>query len=71
MLLSSNASIEIPEDSSLDKAQYTVNANDNDDAMDIFSPALPPNRLIVDSKVDAGGLTLYKTAEGEWRQKSS
>lgn len=64
--LSSNASIEIPEDSSLDEARYTVNANDDDDAMDIFSPALPPNRLIVDSKVDAGGLTLYKTAEGKW-----
>lgn len=64
--LNSNASIENPENSSSDEARNTVNAEDDDDAMDIFSPALPSNRLIVDSKVDTGGLTLYKTAEGEW-----
>lgn len=34
--------------------------------MDIFSLNLPPDRRVVDSKDTAGGLTLYKTADGDW-----
>lgn len=64
--LASNSDCDKPEESPLDEARYTVSDDDEEDIMDIFSPKLPPNRLIVDSKVVAGGLTLYKTAEGTW-----
>lgn len=50
----------------LDGARYTVSDNEDWDEMDIFSPHLPPGRRIVDSKESAGGLTLHKTAEGQW-----
>lgn len=64
--LASNSNSDSPQESTLDEARYTVSDDDEEDLMDIFSPKLPPNRLIVDSKVGAGGLTLYKTAEGNW-----
>lgn len=55
-----------PEDSILDSAEYTVGDEEDGDDTDIFSPTLSPDRQIVDSKVSSDGLTLYKTAKGEW-----
>lgn len=49
----------------LDTAKDTISDTEEYDETDIFSPLLPPDRCIVDSK-DSGGLTLYKTAEGRW-----
>lgn len=53
-------------DSILDSAEYTVGDEEDEDDTDIFSPTLPSDRLIVDTKVTSDGLTLYKTADGSW-----
>lgn len=54
-----------PEISMLDTAKHTIDETGEYDETDIFSPLLPPDRRVVDSK-DSGGLTLYKTAKGCW-----
>lgn len=58
-----------PKVSVLDETEHIITDHeddDDDDDMDIHSPTLPPNRRIVDSKVNSDGLRLFKTAKGEW-----
>lgn len=50
----------------LDAARYTVSEGAECDDMDIFSPLLPPDHRVVETKDSLSGLTLYKTAKGEW-----